>query len=502
MKKLKKLFAVMLSLVMVLAMGITSFADTNSAKITVNNLDAKATLDYVQIVQPNTSTETGWEFTHNAAASFKKVTKFASLTDQQILWSLIKLADVQAKVPTGTVQATTADFQDAMKHVQDDLTYTNTNVTGNTITAYSAGIYAIKATTTDTANYVYSPMAAYVKFDNYDRTTGVPTDLVNVTVNAKKTTIKIEKTNNNDNGVVEIDSIVEYTVKTNVPYIADDVDKVTYTITDTIEGAEYVTNDDGTTVAVTVTIGTNTTTKNVAVTTNNDGKKQIVLDLSDVAADRNNANKDVVLKYQAKVTSEVVRNEVVPGDGSHDFVPAVDKLYTGKVTLTKTGENTEKLADAKFVLYRTETIEKEEGTKESVKKYALVSKDTAKTNNEYVVTGWTNNEAVAKAEGNLIVTDSNGQAVVRGLDSTYTDYYFEEVVAPNGYSINDDDSIVRWGANQTAEATTGTASMSDTKLSALPATGGIGTTIFTIVGCGIMIAAAGLFFASRRKENR
>ena len=498
MKKLKKLFAVMLSLVMVLAMGITSFADTDSATITVNNLDAKATLHYVQIVQPNTSTETGWEFTNNAAASFKKVTKFASLTDQQILWSLIKLADVQADVPGGTITATTADFQDAMEHVQDDLTYTD--ATGNTITANSAGIYAIKATTTDTANYVYSPMAAYVKFDNYDRTTGVPKDLVDVTVNAKKTTIKIEKTNNNDNGVVEIDSIVEYTVRTNVPYIADDVDKVTYTITDTIEGAEYVTNAEGK-VAVTVTIGTNTTTKYVAVTTNN-GKKQIVLDLSDVAADRNNANKDVVLKYQAKVTSEVVRNEVVPGDGSHNFVPAVDTLYTGKVTLTKTGENSAKLADAKFVLYRTETIEKEDGTKESVKKYALVSKDTAKTNNEYVVTGWTNNEAVAKAEGNLIVTDSNGEAVVRGLDSTYTDYYFEEVVAPNGYSINDDDSIVRWGANQTADATTGTASMSDTKLSALPATGGIGTTIFTIVGCGIMIAAAGLFFASRRKENR
>ena len=33
MKKLKKLFAVMLSLIMVLAMGITSFADTNSAKL-------------------------------------------------------------------------------------------------------------------------------------------------------------------------------------------------------------------------------------------------------------------------------------------------------------------------------------------------------------------------------------------------------------------------------------------------------------------------------------
>lgn len=500
MKKLKKLFAVMLSLIMVLAMGITSFADTNSATITVNNLDANAKLHYVQIVRPNTSTETGWEFTNNAAASFKKVKTFASLTDQQILWSLIKLADAQADVPEGTIAATTADFQDAMKHVQDELTYAD--VTGNTITATSAGIYAIKATTTDIDNYVYSPMAAYVKFDNYNRTTGVPTDLVDVTVNAKRTTIKIEKTNNNDNGVVEIDSIVEYTVRTNVPYIADDVAEVTYTITDTIEGAEYVTNAEGK-VAVTVKIGTATEeTRYADVTNTKDGRKQFVLDLKDVAADRNNANKDVVLTYQAKVTSEVVRNEVVPGDGSHDFIPAVDKLYTGKVTLTKTGENSAALADAKFVLYRTETIEKEEGTKESVKKYALVSKDTAKTNNEYVVTGWTNDEAVAKAEDTLIVTDSNGKAVVRGLDSTYIDYYFEEVVAPNGYSINDDDSIVRWGENQTADATTGTASMSDTKLSALPATGGIGTTIFTIVGCGIMVAAAGLFFASRRKENR
>ena len=62
MKKLKKLFAVMLSLIMVLAMGITSFADTNSATITVNNLDANAKLHYVQIVRPNTSTETGWVF--------------------------------------------------------------------------------------------------------------------------------------------------------------------------------------------------------------------------------------------------------------------------------------------------------------------------------------------------------------------------------------------------------------------------------------------------------
>ena len=42
----------------------------------------------------------------------------------------------------------------------------------------------------------------------------------------------------------------------------------------------------------------------------------------------------------------------------------------------------------------------------------------------------------------------------------------------------------------------------NTKLNALPSTGGIGTTIFTIAGCLIMVAAAGLFFASRKRTNK
>ena len=495
----KKISALVLAAIMVLSMCTAVFAEDPSATITVNNLDDKATLHYVQIVKPNVATETGWEFINNAATSFKKVDDFRNLTDQQILWKLILLKNSNAKVPTGTVAATTTEFQSAMANVENDLTYAP--VTGNEITVTSAGIYAIKATTTDTANYVYSPMAAYVEFDSYDPSTGVPSALKDVTVNAKRTTIKIEKTNNNDNGVVEIDSIVTYTVRTNVPYIADDVANVTYTITDKIEGAEYVTNAEGK-VALSVKIGTaNAETKTVAVNTTTDGKKTFTLDLSDIAKNRTNANKEVVITYQAKVKSETVNNEVIPGDGNHDFTPATDILYTGKVTLTKTGEGEEKLAHAKFVLYRTEKVETGNG-KESVKKYALVSKDTTKTNNEYVVTGWTNDETAAKAEGNLIVTDANGQAVVRGLDSTYKDYNFKEVVAPDGYSINSDDSVVRWEAGQEASATTGTASMTDTKLSALPSTGGMGTYLFTIVGVVLMTCAAGAFFVSRRKANK
>ncbi len=42
----------------------------------------------------------------------------------------------------------------------------------------------------------------------------------------------------------------------------------------------------------------------------------------------------------------------------------------------------------------------------------------------------------------------------------------------------------------------------NTKLTNLPSTGGIGTTIFTIGGCLIMVVASGLFFASRRKSAK
>ena len=39
-------------------------------------------------------------------------------------------------------------------------------------------------------------------------------------------------------------------------------------------------------------------------------------------------------------------------------------------------------------------------------------------------------------------------------------------------------------------------------MTSLPSTGGIGTTIFTIGGCAIMILAAALYFATRRKTVR
>lgn len=504
MSKVKRILSVIMAMVMVLAMSVPTFAGTvTPSKITVNNLDAKATITWLQIIEPSQSTATGWTFTNGALAEFQKVTAFSGLDEQQILWKLIKYADKDNKVtvPADTTAATAADFQAAMVNVEKNLgnSYTANDVKSNEITANKAGVYAIKATTTDTANYAYSPMAAFVSFKPY---TTAPTALDNATVNAKRTTIKIEKTSSETDGVVEINKEVEYTVTTNVPYISDNVaDKdVKYTITDKITGAEYSAKNG--TLDVTVILGNEeaakTETRQVTVKTETEPAGQsFVLDLSDIAKNRNNANLSLVIKYKAIVKSEKVENTVVPNDGNHTFTPKTNTLYTAKITMTKTGDASAKLEGAGFVVYRVD------GEKTY---YALVVKDTSKSNNEYVVTGWTENFEIAKAENNLVMTDSEGKVVVRGLDDSYT-YKFKEVKAPEGYSVNTDDSTATWDAStdekpQTPDKRTGTASMTDTKLSALPSTGGIGTTIFTIGGCAIMIVAAGLFFATRRKTQK
>ena len=182
-----------------------------------------------------------------------------------------------------------------------------------------------------------------------------------------------------------------------------------------------------------------------------------------------------------------VENNVQVGKGENDgsYGHGSKTLYTGKITFTKYGDKNEKLPEAEFKVYKVNTDN---------------SKSYAKFDTNYKFIEWT-----TEADATTLVTNSDGTILIQGLDKGT--YYFQEAKAPKGYSVNKTDEDIKLqitspdkDGNATATLTA-TGSMTDTKLSALPETGGIGTTIFTIAGCVIMIAAAGLFFASRKKSD-
>lgn len=55
----KKIGALLVAAVMVLSMCTAAFAAVKEATIIVNNLDAKATISYLEIIVPDQTTETG-----------------------------------------------------------------------------------------------------------------------------------------------------------------------------------------------------------------------------------------------------------------------------------------------------------------------------------------------------------------------------------------------------------------------------------------------------------
>ena len=498
MSKVKRILSVIMAMVMVLAMSVPTFAAEKSATITVTGLDKDATVTYKQIIEPDVTTVTGWKFTDAA-----DVNAFSTTLDEQaIIWKLLKMNSGSTKMtnePDGVVAYTAQEFATAIGKITTSTPVTDENgqpkkagATGEISWSVSkAGIYVVNAAsdykTGDKVKYTYSSMAGYISFGTYDSTTGVPENLVSTGITAKSSSIDITKENNESDKVVEVGKVVEYTVRTKIPYRNDANPITKFEITDTITGAEYVTNDAGKLV-LKVTVGTGAETEELVDVNNN----SFTLDLTSYLANNDHANQSVVIKYSAKVTGTVVNNTVQWYDGNNKSEPATDTLYTGTVTLTKTGENSAKLENAEFVLIRKDA---------KTTKYAVANKTENKA--EYTVTSWVEKQK----DATIMKTDANGNIVVKGLDDSKNEmtYEFQETKAPEGYSINATNADVKWdtkGNGTKAETRTGAASMTDTKLNTLPSTGGIGTTIFTIGGCAIMIVADGLFFATRRKTQK
>ena len=83
----KKISAILIAAVMVLAMASTAFADGNSATIKLTNFSTAKTLKYMQIIEPDQAQPTGWKFSNSAAES--AFTGVTGKDAQTTLWMLI-----------------------------------------------------------------------------------------------------------------------------------------------------------------------------------------------------------------------------------------------------------------------------------------------------------------------------------------------------------------------------------------------------------------------------
>lgn len=146
------------------------------------------------------------------------------------------------------------------------------------------------------------------------------------------------------------------------------------------------------------------------------------------------------------------------------------------------------LAGAQFVLYKTVNDEKF---------YAQVANGK--------ITGWTDD----KEKATVFETPDNGKFVIAGLDADT--YYLEEIKAPDGYNqLKDPVKVVitaTIAGDKTGRATitynetaTGTVRIENQTGVELPSTGGIGTTVFYVIG-GLLMGVAVVLLVTRKKMS-
>ncbi len=478
MKKIKKVLALLVAMVMVMGMTMTTMAAPKTATITVKdeneNILKGAELSYVQVIKADQTTRTGWAFTLEAIKE-AYLDAFNEKDDQVVIDQLIAYA---AKAENA---ATTEEIAKALSNVVNskDVQYTPMS---NPQRVDKAGVYAVKAVQ---EGYTYNNMAAYVGFGTEQ---GDYPSLTNVELTAKRTPTDVTKEATDEDKIVSIGDIVTYTIETTVPYIDPNATNRTFEVWDEISGAEYYFKGEGSHFSIVMGDFDNVYGTELLRKKTNTG---FTADLSSfILPDNGNAGKTVLITYTVKVTSQTVENEAGSHVSGGDVDSDTEGIYTGAIQLTKWNEDkTEQLAGAGFEV-------RKDGSDEVLKFTQL-----AEGHYEYNPNG----------EITEVFTGPDGTLTVKGLD--LGTYNFKETTAPEGYHIKNDPSGVdaiatitlkdgKTEAEAAEDIKNGTTELTNTKLSSLPSTGGIGTTIFTIGGCVIMIAAAGLFFASRKKENK
>lgn len=503
MKRMKKIMALMLAAIMMMAMSVTAFAAETTHSLTVNvkgGQDLKGqTINLYKlfdVTESKSGETTNYAYTVNDTykAALASVLNIAETSkDEEFAAEVTKLG---ADNSTG-VQKFANDF--TAKALNENLSATTTSnkieesKTAYTFSDLAAGYYLV-----------------YVTGGKEIQSSLVTVDADTNTVNLKTEAPSITKTA--DKETAEIGQVVTYTVTGVIPDTTGYSEYV-YKIHDTLSaGLDFVNGAAGTaleegatTVNVTVAFkgATDASTAPTTATLDSTNNKEMSLDLSAwVKANQTNKGKEFTVTYYAKVNKNAVvtnnnQASLEYGNNSSDTTtttPSEAKTNTYPLDIKKINKKTsELLAGAKFSLYRSEADAK--NGENAIK--------VSGSNGNYVV-----DSASTTTEFESVGNDLGGYNLrVNGLEAK--DYWLVETQAPEGF--NKLTAPIKVTITKTGDAEW-TVSKDDTpetdKIidvenstgSLLPSTGGRGAIAFAVIAALLVFGVAVSFIRDRRKE--
>ena len=510
MKKMKKIMALMLAAIMMMAMSVTAFAAGTTCSLTVNakggqNLKGQTINLYklFDVTESNSGETTNYAYTVNdtykaALAGVLNIPETSK--DEEFAAAVTKLgADNTNGVQNFANAFTTKALEGKLEATATSGKITeDSNKTSYTFNNLTVGYYLV-----------------YVTGGKEIQSSLVTVDASTNTVNLKTEAPSINKTA--DKGTAEIGQVVKYTVTGAIPDTTG-YDQYQYIIHDTLsKGLDFVNDETGTAcegnsvkVTVAFTGATDASTAPTTATIDTDNSKKMSLDLSAwVKANQTNKGKEFTVTYYAKVNkdAEVTNNNKASleyGNNPSDTTtttPSEAKTNTYPLDINKTKAGSEeKLAGAKFRLYSSEADAKANDAAKAIKVSPVVEGvagnyvvDPASTTAEF--------ESVKSIEG------KGYNLHINGLEAK--DYWLVEIQAPEGFNKLTDPIKVTITKDGDAEWTVKkNDTLEDDKIidvenstgSLLPSTGGMGTIIFAVIAAILVLGVAVSFIRDKRKN--
>ena len=501
MKHARKLTSLLLALVMVFALAVTAFAQdetvgAGAGAITISNAAKGVTYTIYKL----------FDATVNADGSSIAYTGEIPTS----------LSAYFAKDANGYISATpeAKNGENMSDELKDALTAWTATAPA-TASAKSDGsalnfkglAYGYYVVTTTQGNQVISVDSTMPDVTIYDKNSSRPTDLHktasndDVSIGDTVTYTVRFKTSNYDGAGTDAKEIVSYTIEDTLPAFLSDVN-VTSIIVDN-DGNDATTGDQH------------------DVTAQFDSNKKIVIDWYNEAENKfwydNGAT--VTITYTAKVTEKAA----IDGEGNTNNVTVTWTTKNG--TVPGPGELKQEETIFTYAIALKKVDNKGTALPDAVFEFPFYVKSDADTDGAYIYAGTTAKEGLT----NKITTPENGVIIVKGVKSG--SYKITEVTAPAGYNkltapvaveakktgqistnttvyLDENGNITNTETDKKTEVNVDIPNIAATAVvvvnkagTELPSTGGMGTTIFYVLGA-VLVVGAGVLLVTKKRMSQ